>query len=104
MTNDPKDRHVAAAAVHAGTPLIVTLNLRHFGKEHLSPWGIDAIHPQAFLRGLYQTDPVLVAAKLEQQATDRGRSLSALLDILGATVPDFVQLLRATLTHHDAAM
>ena len=32
----------------------------------------------------------MVLAKLEQQAADRGRSLSQLLDILNATVPDFV--------------
>jgi predicted nucleic acid-binding protein len=104
MTNDVKDRHVAAAAAHAGARLIVTFNLKHFRNEHLRPWGVDAVHPQTFLCGLYRNDPAIVMAKLEQQAADRGRSLSALLDILAATVPEFVHLLRATLTHHDAPM
>jgi hypothetical protein len=31
-------------------------------------------------------------AKLEQQAADRGRTLRQLLNILNATVPDFVSL------------
>src|SRR5713226_9690679 len=35
MTNDEKDRHVAACAVHIGAPIIVTFNLRHFRPEHL---------------------------------------------------------------------
>jgi hypothetical protein len=34
-------------------------------------------------------------AKLEQQAADRGRSFSQLMDILNATVPDFAALVSA---------
>jgi hypothetical protein len=49
MTNDERDRHVAAAAVHGDAPIIMTLNLRHFKPEHLEPWGIVALHPQSFL-------------------------------------------------------
>jgi hypothetical protein len=30
MTNDEKDRYVAAAAVHGDASIIATLNLRHF--------------------------------------------------------------------------
>jgi hypothetical protein len=45
MTNDEKDRHVSAAAVHGGAPIILTLNLRHFRPEHLSAWGVRALHP-----------------------------------------------------------
>jgi hypothetical protein len=33
-----------------------------------------------------------VMSKLEQQAADRGRSLRKLLEILSATVPDFVSM------------
>jgi hypothetical protein len=36
MTNDEKDRHVAAAPVHGEASIIVTLNLRHFKPEQLS--------------------------------------------------------------------
>ncbi len=46
MTNDEKDRHVAAAAVHGEASIIVTLNLRHFRPEHLATWGVRALHPQ----------------------------------------------------------
>ena len=48
MTNDEKDRHVVAAAIHSGSPMILTFNLRHFKAEHLKPWGVVALHPQSF--------------------------------------------------------
>lgn len=90
MTNDEKDRHVLAAAVHGAAPVIVTFNLRHFTREHLDPWGVRAMHPEAFLAGLFHEDPSLVKTKLKQQASDRGRSLHQLLNILTRTVPAFV--------------
>jgi hypothetical protein len=95
MTNDAKDRHVAAAAAHAEASVIVTLNLRHFKPEHLAPWGVIAQHPQSFLSELFRQDQALVIAKLDHQAADRGRSLSQLLDILKGTVPDFVAIVSA---------
>jgi predicted nucleic acid-binding protein len=92
MTNDEKDRHVLAAAVHGEAAIVLTLNLRHFRPEHLARWGIRALHPQSFLIEIFRQEQAVVLAKLDQQATDRGRSLSRLLDILNATVPDFVAL------------
>jgi hypothetical protein len=92
MTNDEKDRHVLAAAVRCGAPVIVTFNMRHFLPKHVSSWGVVALHPQSFLTGLFQEEPEVVIGKLEQQAVDRGRSLRELLEILNATVPDFVAL------------
>ena len=49
MGNDEKDRHVLAAAVSCGAPIVVTFNLRHFRREHLEPWGVVALHPESFL-------------------------------------------------------
>lgn len=92
MTNDEKDRHVAAAAVHGEAPFIVTFNLRHFRPEHLGPWGIEALHPQSFLIEIFRQEQGLVLTKLKQQAADRDRSFRQLLNILSATVPDFVAL------------
>ncbi|MGA9627510.1 MAG: hypothetical protein WBQ65_23755 [Bryobacteraceae bacterium] len=70
----------------------MTLNLRHFRPEHLEPWGIRAMHPQAFLIGIFRQEEVLAMAKLERQAADRNRSLRQLLEILSATVPEFAML------------
>lgn len=98
MTNNEKDRHVAAAAVHGEASIILTLNLRHFRPEHLATWGVRALHPQSFLIEIFRQEQAVVLAKLEQQATERGRSLGQLLEILNGTVPDFVAIVSAAIS------
>ena len=98
MANDEKDRHVLAAAVHGEAPIIVPFNLRHFRSEHLEPWGIRALHPEAFLIEIFRQEESAVITKLKQQAGDRGRNLPQLLDILNATVPDFVASVSAAIS------
>jgi predicted nucleic acid-binding protein len=98
MTNDEKDRHLMAAAVHCEAPIIITFNLRHFRSEHLEPWGIRALHPQSFPIEIFRQEESVVTMKLEQQAADRRRSLRELLDILSATVPDFVAIVTAAIS------
>lgn len=90
LENDPKDRHVLAAAVYGRASIIVTFNLRHFRPEHLEPWGVRALHPQSFLLEILRMERPAVVAKLHQQAADRGRTLPQLLDVLHKTVPEFV--------------
>jgi hypothetical protein len=48
MTNDPKDRHVAAADVRCHAQVIVTFNLKDFSASALSAWGVEAQHPDDF--------------------------------------------------------
>jgi hypothetical protein len=52
MTNDPKDRHVLAAATHARAGVIVTMNLRDFPAAALAPCAVRAVHPDEFLLDL----------------------------------------------------
>src|SRR5579872_1569099 len=98
MANDEKDRHVAAAAVHGEASIILTFNLRHFRPEHLATWGVRALHPQSFLIEIFRQEQAVVLTKLEEQAADRGRSLSQLLDILNGTVPAFVANVSAAIS------
>jgi predicted nucleic acid-binding protein len=98
MTNDPKDRHVLAAAVAAGSELIVTFNLDDFPAEACEPLGVEALHPDEFLLDLHDLDPVAVRAALEQQAADLNPPwpLDRLLQALAtAGVPRFVATVRA---------
>jgi predicted nucleic acid-binding protein len=97
MTNDEKDRHIVAAAVHGDAAIILTFNLRHFMPEHLATWGVLALHPQSFLIEIFCREQDAVMTKLQQQAADRGRTLRQLLDILNATVPDFVAVVSASI-------
>jgi PIN domain len=68
MTNHEGDRHVLAAAVVAKVDVIVTSNLKHFPKESLEPWNLEAQHPDAFLNTLCNLhgDEVLYSIILEQ--------------------------------------
>jgi predicted nucleic acid-binding protein len=51
MTNDEKDRHVVAAAVHGKARIIVTFLPAplQVGAPGLEPWGISVLHAQSFL-------------------------------------------------------
>jgi hypothetical protein len=98
MTNDPKDRHVLAAAVASDAQAVVTLNLKHFPIAVCEPLAIEPLHPDSFLLDLYSLDSDGVLAVLERQAATLTRSpmtTNDLLDRLAATVPNFAQTLRA---------
>lgn len=49
---DPDDRHVVAAAIHAGATHILTFNLKDFPSAALAPHGLVSIHPDLWLREL----------------------------------------------------
>jgi predicted nucleic acid-binding protein len=97
MTNDPKDRHVAAVAVKSCAQVIVTSNLADFSVASISPWGIEAQHPDEFLIHLYDLDPVVVIAKLQDQCMTIGRSLPELLRTLRTGVPRFADAIASKL-------
>ena len=93
LTNDPKDRHVLAAAVRCGAQVIVTYNKRHFPQAALEPWGIEVQGPSTFLREQYDLNPDVVIEKLQAQAENLGRSLSEQLRVLKRAVASFVAVL-----------
>jgi predicted nucleic acid-binding protein len=93
MTNDPKDRHVAAVAVRSNAQVIVTSNLKDFPASSLSEWDIEARHPDEFLMDLYALDPETVASRLRDQAATIGRSLPDLLNTLRLGVPNFAAMI-----------
>ena len=67
---DPDDRHVLAAAIHAGAKQIVTFNLKDFPESILSDYGIEATSPDDFVAQLVLDYPAEVLAALRHQ---RGR-------------------------------
>ena len=90
-TNDAKDRHVVAAAVHAHAETIVTFNLKDFPEDSLAPFGIRATHPSEYLNTLCSIDGGIVVSRLEAIARKRGRSIEKLLESLSKVVPGFVE-------------
>jgi predicted nucleic acid-binding protein len=91
LTNDPKDRHVLAAAVRSHSEMIVTYNRRHFPAASLQPWGINVEAPSTFLRGLYDLDAGLFVTKLHEQAANIQVTIPHLLSALAKNVPGFVE-------------
>jgi len=97
MTNDMKDRHVLAAAVRAGAQTIVTFNKRHFPTASAAPWNVEAVGPSAFLEELYLEAPAVLIERIQQQAANLERSLTAQLQVLAKAVPSFAEVLRRDL-------
>lgn len=71
-TNDPKDQHVLAAAIHADAEVILTFNLRDFPDEALAPWRIEAMHPQDYLLTHYEEQPSPFDYVVVDEAQDLG--------------------------------
>ncbi|HEV7586973.1 MAG TPA: PIN domain-containing protein [Longimicrobium sp.] len=63
---DPKDRHVAAAALKGGATVIVTRNLRDFPPDALAPHGLSASDPDQFVVELVSRDRATAAMVLER--------------------------------------
>ena len=61
---DPGDRHVVAAAVKCGADVIVTFNLRDFPDSVLGVYGMEAQHPDVFVRHLIDLRPGVVVSSV----------------------------------------
>jgi len=97
MTNHPKDRHVLAAAVRSKAGLIATLNLRDFPDAVLSPFLVQARHPDRFLIELYDLSPEVAVHSLHAQAQAVNRSLGDVLNTLRQVTPSFADLVAGDL-------
>jgi hypothetical protein len=74
---DENDRHVLAAAIFCGANVIVTFNVKDFPDTALKRYGIEAQHPDEFVRHLcdLSINQVCFAAK-KQRATLKNPSLT----------------------------
>jgi hypothetical protein len=73
MDNDPKDRHVLAAAVTAGADSIITCNLRDFPRAACQSHGMVTEHPDTFLLDLWARERRVLLRVLDEQAASTGR-------------------------------
>jgi hypothetical protein len=97
MTNDPKDRHVVAAAVVAGAQVIVTSNLRDFPQQALERFSIEAQSPDEFLTNLLDLAPERVTRLIAEQATDLHAppmTVNQILDEIAVHAPQFAAAVR----------
>lgn len=66
---DPDDRHVLAAAIHAGADLILSFNLKDFPEQILNSYNLCVQHPDDFIVDLLDLHPAKV---LQAIAAHRG--------------------------------
>lgn len=100
MPNDPKDRHVLAAAVVSGAQIIVTSNLRDFPPHLLAPFGVEAQSPDQFLTSLFDLGHKRMKEVIERQARalrNPPMTVADVLDALAKEAPRFATLVRAAL-------
>jgi hypothetical protein len=94
MANEPKDRHVAAAAVRGGAALIVTANTRDFPPEALAHYDIEVVHPDDFLQDQLDLEQATVLACLQQHRMAYTRPQFTITEYylgLERTVPTFAR-------------
>lgn len=85
LDNDPKDRHVAAAAIAAGASAIVTENIRDFQSSMLEAAGIEVLTTGDLIARLLDTEAGVVVSAVEHLArrwTRPARSVTEILELL----------------------
>lgn len=79
---DPDDRHVLAAAIHAGAQAIVTHNLKDFPEDKVQRYNVEAIDPDAFVLDLLDLAPGRVLQALTEQRQTLKRPPRTMEDLL----------------------
>ncbi len=102
-TNDPKDRHVVAAALASSASHLVTANLRHFPMRSRPP-GLHVLAPDPFLLDLLARDSHGVVAGVEAMAARHRRPPHTPLELAeliaaGVHAPRFGRAVAARLRH-----
>lgn len=95
LTNEPKDRHVLAAAIHARADFLVTFNVRDFPVNH---FGVEVVTPDTFLMRVYADDwkcDFSTALSAMAQSLKRPQlRLEHILQALAPTLPQNIDRLR----------
>lgn len=90
-SNHTKDRHVLTCAIHCKAELILTFNLKDFDEAALSPWRIEAKHPQDYLLSLYSIAPEIVVRRLTEISQKRRMEFDEYIINIGRFLPAFCQ-------------
>jgi predicted nucleic acid-binding protein len=81
---DLMTRHVLAVAVRADADAVITFNLDDFPASATEPFGVDVVHPDAFLTDQLDLAPGLALAVLERQVAGYDRPAMDLFALAAA--------------------
>ncbi|MFL6740954.1 MAG: PIN domain-containing protein [Sphingomicrobium sp.] len=94
---DPDDRHVLAAAIHAGADAIVTFNLRDFPKDVMAQFNVEVLHPDDFIQFQYDFNNaavIIAAQRCRERLKNPPKTVAEYLDTLAQQrLPKTVSLL-----------
>jgi predicted nucleic acid-binding protein len=94
---DPNDRHVLAAAIHAGADAIVTFNLRDFPQEIMQQFNLEVLHPDDFIQFQYDFNNaavIIAARRCRERLKNPPKSVNEYLETLAQQrLPKTVSLL-----------
>ena len=95
---DENDRHVIAAAIHCHADAIVTFNLKGFPGDELSKYNLEAVHPDEFIRSLFDLNDsavVIAAQRCHKKLRNPPKTAEEYLDtLLRQSLPKTVGALR----------
>lgn len=101
MENDPKDRHVLAAALQGNADVLLTFNLKDFEVKPIGEGFPELSHPDEFLLDVLDLAPGPVIRLLHAQVAAHKRPpkhIQGLLDVLDRSgVPGFAAEVRRRL-------
>lgn len=101
MTNDPKDRHVLAAAVRGGAEVLVTFNRKDFPVASLVGYDVEVVDPDTFLLDQLDLHPARTQRALVELVNGYENPAMTLHDYLlaltRAHVPGFADAARQLL-------
>lgn len=72
---DPKDHHVAGAAIAVAPCVLITINLDDFDANELARLGVRVLSPDEFLVGLFDEAPDFIEAATREAASNLTKSL-----------------------------
>lgn len=84
MDNHPKDRHVAAAAVHVSVAAVVTYNVRDFVSERLRLRNIEVITPSGLVESLVRDAPSVVGLSIRAMSARKKRPPMSPVEVVTA--------------------
>jgi predicted nucleic acid-binding protein len=94
---DPDDRHVLAAAIHAGADAIVTFNLRDFPQEVVQRFNLEVLHPDDFIQFQYDFNNaavIIAARRCRERLKNPSKTVTEYLETLARQgLPKTVSLL-----------
>ncbi len=79
---DPDDRHVLGAAIVGRADVIVTFNLKDFPDRALTPYDIEAQHPDKFILHMLDLAPGAVVDAIRSQQSRLVNPLVSMPDLL----------------------